>query len=295
MAVLSKGTMFPATVVEDLFNTVRGKSSLAALGNNTPVAFNGNQEFVFSLDKEISVVGENAQKAHGGATVTPVTIVPIKFEYGARVSDEFMYASDEAKVDILKAFTEGFAKKLAKGLDIAAMHGLNPATATASSVIGTNCFDSKVTQTVTLGTGASVDVDIESAIALVEASDYDVTGIAMSPATRSSLAALKNTTGDKLYKELSWGSQPATINGLPSSVNSTVAKTTTGGTPDAAIVGDFAAFKWGYAKEIPVRVIEYGDPDNSGNDLAGSNQVYLRAEAYIGWGILDPKAFAIIA
>ena len=40
--------------------------------------------------------------------------------------------------------------------------------------------------------------------------------------------------------------------------------------------------------------MEYGDPDNTGKDLKGYNQVYLRLEAYIGWGILDPDAFARI-
>ena len=51
----------------------------------------------------------------------------------------------------------------------------------------------------------------------------------------------------------------------------------------------------GIAKEMPVEVIEYGNPDNSETgDLKGHNQVYLRGEAYIGWGILDPNAFAII-
>ena len=39
-------------------------------------------------------------------------------------------------------------------------------------------------------------------------------------------------------------------------------------------------------------MIPYGDPDNTGVDLKGSNQVYLRAEVYLGWGILDPKSFA---
>ena len=29
-------------------------------------------------------------------------------------------------------------------------------------------------------------------------------------------------------------------------------------------------------------------------DLKGHNQVYLRGEAYIGWGILDRSAFAHI-
>lgn len=38
-------------------------------------------------------------------------------------------------------------------------------------------------------------------------------------------------------------------------------------------------------------VIPYGDPDNTGSDLAGHNQVYLRAECYIGWAILDDGAF----
>ena len=64
---------------------------------------------------------------------------------------------------------------------------------------------------------------------------------------------------------------------------------------DKAIVGDFEnMFKWGYAKEVPMEVIKYGDPDNTGKDLKGYNQVYLRAETYIGWGIFAPSHFARI-
>lgn len=70
-----------------------------------------------------------------------------------------------------------------------------------------------------------------------------------------------------------------------------------GSSLDRALVGDFEnCFKWGYAKEIPIEVIQYGNPDNDTElgDLKGHNQVYLRGEAYIGWGILDPTAFAHI-
>ena len=63
---------------------------------------------------------------------------------------------------------------------------------------------------------------------------------------------------------------------------------------DLAIVGDFSTFKWGYSKEIPLEIIEYGDPDNSGQGLKGCGQVYMRAKAYIGWGIMDKSAFAVI-
>lgn len=88
------------------------------------------------------------------------------------------------------------------------------------------------------------------------------------------------------------GANPGSLNGTACDVNSTV--NFNKGT-DRAIVGDFArAFKWGYAKELPLEVIPYGDPDNSGRDLKGHNEVYLRTEAYIGFAILDPKAFAAV-
>ncbi|WP_254280840.1 hypothetical protein [Finegoldia magna] len=47
-----------------------------------------------------------------------------------------MYASEEERINILKAFNDGFAKKLAKGLDLMAMHGINPRTGQASTVMG---------------------------------------------------------------------------------------------------------------------------------------------------------------
>lgn len=39
--------------------------------------------------------------------------------------------------------------------------------------------------------------------------------------------------------------------------------------------------------------IEYGDPDGQG-DLKRTNQIVLRAEAYIGCGIIDPESFVRI-
>ena len=43
-----------------------------------------------------------------------------------------------------------------------------------------------------------------------------------------------------------------------------------------------------------MEIIQYGDPDNSGKDLKGYNQVYIRAEIYLGWAIMIPEAFARI-
>lgn len=288
----SKGQLFDPTLVTDLVNKVKGHSSLAKLSKQVPVSFNGNKEFTFTLDSEIDIVAENGNKSHGGLTIDPVVIVPIKVEYGARVSDEFLYATEEAKIDVLKGFNDGFAKKLARGLDIMAFHALNPRSKTESNIIGDNAFDKVVTQTVTFA-DADPDTNIETAVGLIQGSDGIVTGIAMDPKFSSALSKLK-VNGVKQFPELAWGANPESINGLAADVNSTVSFGTDDPT-DVAIIGDFVnMFKWGYAKEIPLEVIQYGDPDNSGKDLKGYNQVYIRSEAYIGWGIMDANSFARI-
>ena len=287
---ISKGTMFDPELVKDVIKKVKGKSSLAALNDQTPIPFTGTKEFVFSMDNEIDVVAENGKKTEGGISLEPVTIVPIKFEYGARISDEFMIATEEEQLDILTAFNDGFAQKTAKGLDLAAMHGINPRTGTASSVIGENHFDAKVTQTVDY-TSSTPDENLEDAIALVDGSEGDVTGFALSKTFGSAMAKVK-ANGIKQYPEFSFGASPATFSGIPTSVNKTISG---GSTKDHGIVGNFqGGFKWGYSKEIPMVIIQYGDPDNSGKDLKGHGQIYIRTELYLGWGILVPEWFARI-
>ena len=126
--VLKKGELFAPETVTDLFNKVAGKSSLAKLAGTMPIPFNGSEIFTFSMDDEVNIVAENGVKPAGSIALAPIKVVPIKVEYGARVTDEFMYATEEKQLDILKAFNEGYAKKVARAIDIMAMHGLNPRT-----------------------------------------------------------------------------------------------------------------------------------------------------------------------
>ncbi len=383
--VLSKGNLFDPILVTDLFDKVRGKSSLAVLGKRTPIAFTGNKLFTFSMDSEVDIVAENGKKTKGGMTLAPVVMAPIKFEYSARVSDEFLYATEERKIEIIKKFNEGFAKKLARGLDIAAILGLNPRSKEESTVIGDNCLAKKVDQTVTYES-ATADVKIEDALGLVEGSEYTPSGIVLAPSVRTDISKMRLTSGNRAYPDFAFGATPdalglvegseytpsgivlapsvrtdiskmrltsgnraypdfafgATPSNLGSQkleVNNTVSYNSPTnklvgvvgdfetafewgyakevmleviqyGDPDSqgkdlkasynsptnklvGVVGDFeTAFEWGYAKEVMLEVIQYGDPDSQGKDLKAYNQVCLRGEAYLGWGILDGKAFA---
>ena len=286
------GTNFPTALVAEMFNTVQGHSALAKLSGGRPIPFNGETTMVFSMNGEASIVGEGANKPAGDASVTPKTIRPVKFVYQHRVSDEFVYASEEGRLNYLQTFADGFAKKIARGLDIAAMHGINPADLANASFKATNSFDGQVTNTVTYA-AANIDANIDAAIAMITANGREVNGLALSPTAGSALAALK-VNGVAQFPEFRFGQNPDAFYGMGSDVNGTVSVTgsATGSETDHVIVGDFAnAFKWGYAKDIPLEVIDYGDPDGQG-DLKRTNEVVLRAEAFIGWGILDAASFA---
>lgn len=290
--ILSKENKFDPVLVKELFNKVKGKSSLAALCGQTPIPFNGRKEFIFTMDDEVDLVAENGKMTRGSASLDPVIIVPVKIEYGARISDEFLYAAEEEQIETLRNFSDGFAKKTARGLDIMAFHGVNPRAKTASALIGTNHFDNGVTVIKQDSkTPKTPDALIEEAIAAVQDNEYDISGLTMAPSFRADLAKMVDTSGRKIYPELAWGNAPSQMNGIQTVTNNTVSFNSS---KDLAIVGEFSTFKWGYSKEIPLEIIEYGDPDNSGQDLKGCGQVYIRAKAYIGWGIMDKSAFAVI-
>lgn len=291
MATVKKGELFPHELVRDLINKVKGHSSLAVLSKQEPIPFNGTDIFTFNLDGEIDIVAEGGAKSPGGASVGKIMMVPLKVEYSARFSDEFLYASEEYRLNILKAFAEGYAKKLARGLDLMAMHGINPRTNTASEIIGSNHLDAATAdQTVTYA-AANVDANIEDAIGLVQLSQGVVTGIALDQAAANALSKVA-VNGVRQFPDFRFGANPGNLGGIKVDINETVSAFGT----TKAYVGDFAnQFKWGYAKEINLQVIDRGDPDNSGRDLAGHNEVLLRSETYIGWGILDPTSFARVA
>ena len=292
MATITTGTsLFPSELVSDVFNKVKGHSSLAQLSAQTPIPFAGQDTFVFSMDGEASIIGEGVSKPAGEAEFNAVTIKPIKFIYQHRITDEFVNMSEEKQIPYLAAFTDGFAMKIGRALDIAAFHGVNPADGEASDLVGTNNFDSAITDNIVTYDSSAPDDNIDDAVTLIQTYDGIITGIAMANIFGSALGKLKTTDGYALYPEFRFGNNPGSFGGVKSDINNTVSF---GSSLDRAIVGDFAnAFKWGYSDSVPMEIIQFGDPDGQG-DLKRNNQIVLRAEAYIGWGILDADSFAII-
>lgn len=287
----TSGTMFKPELVKEMFDKVKGHSALAKLNGGSPIPFAGLDIVTFSMDGEASIVGEGGNKPAGDAEFGSVTVKPIKFVYQHRITDEFTKLSDEKQLPYLDAFSDGFAKKMARALDIAGIHGVNPYDGNDSDIIGNNCFDKAVSTTVTYNSSTPDDV-IDAAVKPIQALDGIITGIVMAPAMGSDLGSMKTADSNlPIYPEFRFGANPGNFGGMACDINNTVAF---GSSTDRAIVGDFAnAFRWGYAESVKFEIIEYGDPDGLG-DLKRKNEIVLRAECYVGWGIIDPNSFTRI-
>lgn len=284
--------LFNPELVSALMSKVKGHSVLAKLSSQTPIPFNGTEQFIFNLDGNAQIVGEGKQKKAGESSLESKVIKPIKFVYQARITDEFKNASEEKRIAYLQAFSDGFAKKIAVAFDIAAIHGLEPHSLTDATFRDTNSFDGLITENIVTFDADTVDDNIDTAVQMVVTEGYDVTGLALSPQAGQALAKLK-VNGVVQYPEFRFGQNPNSFYGMTSDINKNLV--VAGGTAkkDHVIAGDFQnMFKWGYAENIPLEVIEYGDPDGAGRDLKAYNEILLRAESYIGWGILDETAFA---
>lgn len=284
--------LFTPELVTELFSKVQGKSVLANLSAQKPIPFNGVEQFTFNLEGNAQIVGEGEGKKAGKATLTSKTIRPLKFVYQARITDEFKYATQEKRINYLQAFADGFAKKIAVAFDIAAIHGLEPYTLTDASFKATNSFDGLITDNVVTYAADKIEENIEAAVTAVRLGDYDVNGLALSPQGGQDLSKVK-VKDVVQYPEFRFGQNPGSFYGMKTDISKNLV--VAGGTAekDHAIVGDFQnMFKWGYAENVPLEIIEYGDPDGAGRDLKQYNEICLRAEAFIGWGILDLAAFA---
>ena len=287
----SGNQLFSPKVTGEIFSKVEGYSTLAKLSGAKPMPFSGIDIFTFSMDGEASIVGEGANKPAGEAAFGKVTIKPLKVVYQHRLTDEFIHLSEENQLPYMQEFTSGFAKKIARAVDIMALHGVNPADGQASALIGNNHFDSVVTATVTYDS-TKPDDNVDAAAQVIQTAGGVMNGIAMSPTFGAALGAMKTADSHlPIYPEFRFGANPGSFGALRSDINNTVVF---GSSADRAIVGDFEnAFRWGYAQSITFEVIEFGDPDGQG-DLKRTNQIVLRSEAYVGWGLLDPASFVRI-
>lgn len=264
-------------------------STVAALVGRQPMKFGTGEIVELSAPPKAEFVAEGAQKSPTPATFTTVKTAPHKAQVTIRMNDEVKWADEDYQLEALSTLVDHTGNALGRALDLGVYYRLNPLSGSATA--WTNYLNT-TTNRVEIA-AANLDEDIEEAAGLLVGS-YPVNGIALDPSAAFTLATLRDNENRKLYPELGLGQTVTSFMGLNAAISNTVSAQ-----PEAsdnnikAIVGDFAGgIRWGIQREIPVTMIEYGDPDGLG-DLQRNNQIALRAEVLYAWYV-DADRFAVV-
>lgn len=295
MAALQSGDLhFPTAVADGIVERAKTGSTVAALSGQEPMRFGNVDIITFDDDLTAEFIEQSAPKGSTDAKPDFVQAVPHKAVVQMRTSDEFLWADEDYRTGILDRFGDKYALALSRALDLGLYYRTNPRTGTAITS-WTNYLNSTTKR---VEKGANADLDFEAAAGLVIGDGYGVNGVAFDPKYAWTLSTARFADGRKKYPELGLGAGITSFEGVNAAVSTTVSgKPTDGSTADnkvRAIVGNFqSGIRWGVQRDFPFRVLEYGDPDNTGRDLAGHNEVLLRGEIVYGWYVFEDQ-FAVI-
>lgn len=295
MAALQSGDLrFPTAIADGIVERAKTGSTVAALSGQEPMRFGNVDIITFDDDLTAEFIEQSAPKGSTEAKPDFVTATPHKAVVQMRTSNEFLWADEDYRTGILARFSEKYSRALARALDLGVYYRTNPRTGTEITS-WTNYLN---TTTKRVEMGANADLDFEAAAGLVIGDGFGVNGVALDPKYAWTLSTARYADGRKKFPELGLGAGLSSFEGINAAVSTTVSgKPTDGSTADnkvRAIVGNFqSGIRWGVQRDFPFRVLEFGDPDNTGRDLAGHNEVLLRGEVVYGWYVFDDQ-FAVI-
>lgn len=297
MAVIQSTDLhLPTDVADGIVEKAKTGSSVAALSGQEPMRFGKLDIITFDDDLTAEFVEESAAKGSDDAKPDVKTAVPHKALVQMRTSNEFLIADEDYQLHILDKYEQKCARALARGLDLGLYYRINPRTGNAIPA-WTNYLNA-TTKRVEITATSKPDLDFEAAAGLVIGDGYSVNGVAFDPKYAWTLSTARYQDGRKKYPELGLGADISAFEGVPAAVSSTVSgKAKDGDTTDnlvRAILGNFrSGIRWGVQRTFPFKILEYGDPDNTGRDLAGHNEILLRTEIIYGWYVFDGQ-FAVI-
>lgn len=293
MAVTDLHSLDISTPIDKLFSTggtIPG--AVLSLVQDTPqINVGDNVPLVITGRAKGALVHEGGAKPDNGRTPTPKPFTTAKLVYSQRVTDEFMTWDESRQGDyVSRLVNDWVTKSLPRDIDTVVFHGVDPHTGAVDTDLSDYIRKDGSSHVVpsTGMTGSAVDTDLASAITALDG--QNITGIALSGTAGSALATVVEGN-QKKYPEL----------GVFGLAGDTLAGKQAASTPEVGqygdteiVVGDWSQLLLGFAGDAEWKTIEFGDPDNTGVDLQGHNQVCIRLELKFGFRVLDADAFAVV-
>lgn len=143
--------------------------------------------------------------------------------------------------------------------------------------------------TVPFGSGRDVAADINDAMALVEASGYDVTGYAADNTLKAALRGLRDQNGGLIYQPTLQAETPSTLYAQPIHY---VRNGSWVGTTAKLLAGDWSQAVYAIRQDITYKVLDQAViSDASGKilyNLAQQDMIALRCVMRLGWQLPNP-------
>lgn len=296
MTLNTSDLSLPGTSLGIVTDAALDAGLLPRLVPSRPTLFGPVKGATFSGVPRAQIVGESEAKGSQDPFATvPWSADPVKAQISVRVSDEFRWADEDYQLGVLDDLVApAIGAGIGRFVDLFAFHGINPLTGTVSPKA--TKYLSQTAKSVEAA-GAPTN-ELNQAVGLIASTGTAMpNGIAFDAAYNYALATEVWPTGTALagqerYPSMGFGAvdnwrglqaaSSSTVSGRPEIADTTI----------RAFVGDFTQVRWGYQRNIPLEMLTAGDPDNTGRDLAGHNEVLLRSEVVIYMAIGDLAKFA---
>lgn len=281
------------SISDKIWGQAFDNSIVKSLTTEEPITMGTNIIPVQTGQPSAHIVGEGQPKRSTTIEYGAKSIKPRKAVVQVRISEEFVRLNPARALEKLNA---DFASAITRQIDVAVIYGKsadNDVTFSDAESI------SDTTNTIELPTDRTlIEAAIEDGEELLAASGHYANGWAFDPLGVTRLGRAANASGHKAFGELSSIGNPTNLSffrGGNAAVARAVSGNVDGVTPTntLAIAGNWDAVKLGYNSGLEFEKIEYGDPDNTGRDLKGNNEVVYRAEVFFGYAIMDPNAFVL--
>lgn len=288
-SIKSSKVKLPSEVVTEIINKAKDGSTIAALSPAKPKKFADSTHMVFNPSAEAEVVEEGAKKGSYDIDLTPREGKRFKVVTTTRVSDERVWADEDNKLEIVSSILADQAAAISRAIDYVVYHAVNPKSGAVM-----DGYKSLTSEARSLTATSDPVSDIDALVDLLE--DYDINGMALSKKYASELRKIRvPATGLRLFPEIPLNLDAGSIDGVTAATSGTVSGRKCTVDPKVkAIMGDFSLINWGMVRDMWSEVIEYGDPDNTGQDLKGANQIAYRTEAVLSYVVFDPNGFAVL-
>lgn len=235
---------------------------------------------------------ESGAKGDNGRKIVPKPFTTVKLVYSQRVTDEFLRWTEAKQIDFIGGLVNNWlTKSMPRDIDTVVLHGIDPFSGEVDTTLSdyVTKAGSSILVPSTGDTAAAIDTDFATAVADLGANGVDINGIAITGDSAAKLATIVEN-GRAKYTGLGvFGLEGNNLSGKRAASTPEV-----GANGVKLVMGDWSQLLLGFAGQATWRVHVAGDPDNTGKDLAGYNQVLIRLELHFGFRVLDDKALAYI-